>query len=173
MDRRVPWGCGAALLLALGPWAMVSAADPAEGDTPPPTRQRSPSWFDSWFGPAKKADPKPAATSDKAVVKPPEDPTAARGRERAALLRRQAVCDKLKEVGLRNHDEALIGQADELDRQAWEVYRARTARLPAPAPVRTGPGGAMDSAGATPGHGPVRAGDQNGAGSGTAGEEKP
>jgi hypothetical protein len=164
--------------LALGPWVVVAAADAPSGDPPAAVRQRSPSWFESWFDPSKKPDAPVAAPKRKAVVTPPEDPSAVRARERAALLRRQAVCDRLKEVGLRNHDEALISEADELAQQAWDVYRGRTAQLPELGPVRPA-GDRYDGApdGAMSGHGPAaapaRGGNPDGAGYGTPREDKP
>ena len=94
-----------------------------------------------------------------------------RARERAALLRRQAVCDRLKEIGLRNHDEALISEADDLAQQAWTVYRNRTAQLPEPGPVR--PAGSRFQEGTDGAAAPAHGGDQNAAGRSAVGEVKP
>jgi hypothetical protein len=168
--RTRAWGCGAALLLALGPWVVTAAADQPSGDPPPAVRQRSPSWFETWFSGPKKPDA-PAATKDKPALAPPEEPAAVRARERTALLRRQAVCDRLKEIGLRNHDEALISEADDLAQQAWSVYRNRTAQLPQPGPVR--PAGGRFDEGPDGAAAPARGGDRNAVGRGTAGEVKP
>ena len=42
--------------------------------------------------------------------------------EQAEYLRRLAVCDQLREVALKNNDESLNRQADDLQAQAWAVY---------------------------------------------------
>ena len=48
--------------------------------------------------------------------------TAAVKREQADYLRRLAVCDQLREVALKNNDDNLNRQADELQNKAWEIY---------------------------------------------------
>ena len=57
---------------------------------------------------------------------------AALKRDQAEYLRRLAVCDQLREVALKNNDENLSRQADELQAQAWTIYSKHVASLPAP-----------------------------------------
>jgi hypothetical protein len=52
-------------------------------------------------------------------------------REQAAYFRRLAVCDQLRDVALKNNDESLRRQAEELEAQASAIYFKQTARLPA------------------------------------------
>ncbi len=47
-------------------------------------------------------------------------------REQAAYLRRLAVCDQMREIALKNNDENLNRQADELQAQAWAIYSKHT-----------------------------------------------
>lgn len=49
-----------------------------------------------------------------------------REKELKILFRRQAVCEKLRQIGLNTNDDALLRKAEELDNRAWEVYMQRT-----------------------------------------------
>src|SRR5437773_623591 len=55
--------------------------------------------------------------------------TAAVKREQADYLRRLAVCDQLREIALKNNDENLNRQADDLQAQAWAVYSKHVASI--------------------------------------------
>jgi hypothetical protein len=50
-------------------------------------------------------------------------------REQADYLRRLAVCDQLREIALKNNDENLNRQADDLQAQAWAVYSKHVASV--------------------------------------------
>jgi hypothetical protein len=52
-------------------------------------------------------------------------------REQAAYFRRLAVCDQLRDVALKNNDENLRRQAEELEAQASAIYFKQTAHLSA------------------------------------------
>jgi hypothetical protein len=52
-------------------------------------------------------------------------------REQAAYFRRLAVCDQLRDVALKNNDENLRRQAEELESQASAIYFKQTAHLSA------------------------------------------
>jgi hypothetical protein len=52
-------------------------------------------------------------------------------REQAAYLRRLAVCDQLRDVALKNNDENLRRQAEELEAQASAIYFKQTSHLSA------------------------------------------
>ena len=89
---------------------------------------------------SKKAARKPndrldAKKSDEAAGQEPskhDQEVAALKRDQAEYLRRLAVCDQLREVALKNNDENLSRQADELQAQAWTIYSKHVASLPAP-----------------------------------------
>jgi hypothetical protein len=73
--------------------------------------------------------------SDEAGIQEPskhDQEVAALKREQAEYLRRLAVCDQLREVALRNNDDSLNHQADELQAQAWTIYSKHVASLSAP-----------------------------------------
>ena len=55
--------------------------------------------------------------------------TAAVKREQADYLRRLAVCDQLREIALKNNDDNLNRQADDLQAQAWAVYSKHVASI--------------------------------------------
>jgi hypothetical protein len=128
--RKVGAGMSAAVLLA-GLATSAASAQYGDGDlhSAPPTQK---TWWDGWFTAAPKppahkpetgAAPAPAAP---AIV---ETAAAAHKRERAALDRRQEVCDRLMEIAVRNNDEAMQTQIEQLRDRAWEVYQQRTAAL--------------------------------------------
>jgi hypothetical protein len=50
-------------------------------------------------------------------------------REQAAYLRRLAVCDQMREIAIKNNDDNLNRQADELQAQAWAIYSKHTVSL--------------------------------------------
>ena len=89
---------------------------------------------------SKKAARKPndrldAKKSDEAAGQEPsrhDQEVAALKRDQAEYLRRLAVCDQIREVALKNNDENLSRQADELQAQAWTIYSKHVASLPAP-----------------------------------------
>lgn len=70
---------------------------------------------------------KPAALRESGVV---EDVAADRDREERAYLRRQAVCDKLREIAQQNKDEELECKVRQLDERIWAIYSQRTNGLP-------------------------------------------
>jgi len=73
--------------------------------------------------------------TDEAVIQEPskhDQEVAALKREQAEYLRRLAVCDQLREVALKNNDDSLNRQADELQNQAWTIYSKHVASLSTP-----------------------------------------
>jgi hypothetical protein len=93
-------------------------------------------------GPATASAMRPATVT---APLPPEVVADALRAEQEAYLRRLGVCSELRRVGLDTNDDALIRQADELERQAATVYNQRVAALGVPkvkAPLpETTPGG--------------------------------
>lgn len=104
---------------------LTLAAEPGSG-----------SWLTRWWPFAKSAPkkpPQPQAPAGKIEKETPaaELPTVVRARETAECLRRVAVCDRLRAIALQANDNELLRKADQLENRAWEVYRQRTAHLPA------------------------------------------
>jgi hypothetical protein len=119
MFRRWAWG-----LLPLSFAALNGAAVAADRTDPgqaafarfhggPPTNP-----------PAEK--PVPKVASDR---KPTETNAAVLAQEQANLLRRIAVCDRLRQLALELGDTKLEAEADRLEERANEVYRLRTRKL--------------------------------------------
>lgn len=120
----------AALLLGVG---TAAAQDRSEDDPPARKPSSGGSWLTRWwpFGhkaEAKKPPPEPEPRRPSAV----ETARAARLREEAALHRRVAVCDRLREIAAQSPspDQELWRKADELETLAWQTYTIRTAHLP-------------------------------------------
>jgi hypothetical protein len=57
-----------------------------------------------------------------------ETTAALRAQEEANLLRRLAVCDRIKQIALEQGDPKLEDEAIRLEQKAEEVYRQRTAK---------------------------------------------
>ena len=119
----------AALLLGLS----TAAAQDRSGDDAPARKPpaRGGSWLTGWWPFGHKAEPK--KTHAEPEKRPPsivESARVVRIREEAALQRRQAVCLKLMEIGMRKNDPELQRQAEELDSFAWETYMMRISHLP-------------------------------------------
>lgn len=117
---------------AAGLMGAATAADPAPAE-------RSGSWYDRLTGPSLGIPIKPAepdgtfgGTPPRPTTFAPLDPAVQADAVRAegeALARRMDVCLKLREAADARGDAALAARADELERQATAVYKARTARL--------------------------------------------
>ena len=136
--RRVGAGMTAAVLLA-GLAATAASAQQSDGDLHAAAPKTKAIW-DGWFTPAPKpAEPKPDAVVTPAAVGPSAADLAAmaRKRERAALDRRWEVCDRLMEVAVRNNDQAMQAQIEQLHDRAWEVYQQRTSGVFVSSPVTT------------------------------------
>jgi hypothetical protein len=77
---------------------------------------------------AKKA--KPAPPRGEEVAKP--DTMQQLHEERLKFLRRQQVCDRLREVAQETGDRAMEQQADLLESRAWFIYQQRAAQFQLP-----------------------------------------
>lgn len=73
----------------------------------------------------EKPKTRPSEIEKKAV----ETAAALRAQEEANLLRRMAVCDRLKQIALETGDAKLEEEAMRLELKAEEVYRQRTKTL--------------------------------------------
>jgi hypothetical protein len=68
--------------------------------------------------PVKKEEAKKPTVVDQSTL--------ARAREEASLLRRLAVCDKLREIAIRTNDGELLRRVDALDERARMTYSVHT-----------------------------------------------
>src|SRR5262249_11165111 len=144
MIRFRAWGLSAAVAGGLfvpavvpGAGAPAVAAGPPEGA---PAEGRA--GFSKMFGPAQPkgrpagrhgpAPPTSMPPAAAAAPPPPEVVADALRAEQDAYLRRLSVCSELRRIGADTNDEALIRQADELERQAAAVYNQRVAVLGVP-----------------------------------------
>ncbi len=128
--RRVGIGI-AAVVLAAGLAASAASAQDADGDlhaaAPKPK-----AWWEGWFTPAA---PPPEVKHDAAEATAPPGPSpvelaaAARQRERADLDRRWEVCDQLMEIAVRDNDQTMQTQIEQLRDRAWDVYQQHIADL--------------------------------------------
>lgn len=133
MIRFRAWGLTAALAAGAGVPAL--AADP-------PLVPKQTTLADKLFGPSKpkrvgpatrtgstapamRSTPTPTPLSPEAVID-------ALRAEQDAYLRRLTVCGELRRVGGETNNDALIRQADELERQAAALYNQRVAALGVP-----------------------------------------
>ena len=103
--------------------ACVVRAD----DAPTPS---SGNWFTRMFrrqpaAPIADDKTQPAPTS----AQPPQSAAQVRIRAQMELMRRQEVCDKMREIAFQTNDEDLRRQADQLDQRAWEAYVQKTSRV--------------------------------------------
>lgn len=124
------------LLLGVAPMADAQPANRTEARD----KSTSNSWWSRWFGWGSRSTPTARASALNTLdAKPSTDPTrpkpfvdaaSIRAMEEANLLRRMAVCDKLRELAIATGDSALERQADELDRQAEQLYKQRVSHLP-------------------------------------------
>jgi hypothetical protein len=120
-----------ALILLLGLSAPAVAADP------PAEEQPSVPWY-RWLFLGERPKPAPAPTvgaARPAAAKPAapskEDVTRALDQEQKVYVQRLAAVSKLRQIAEDRGDDELIKKADDLERQADEVFRQRTARLQA------------------------------------------
>jgi hypothetical protein len=114
------------------------------------------SWW--WpFGSSTKEESKPKETATaktKAEKRPAEQQARAKpitaplgleganliAEEQAKFLRRQQVCDRIREAALARGDSSLEKQAQLLEQRAWFIYEQRTAqaRMPSVLPIDDG-----------------------------------
>jgi hypothetical protein len=128
MRKRMAWALAAGLAVGI-----VTTSVQADDDPPPPPKAPP---TGGWVGPFKdwnKPAPKPEAKKTDTPV--PHKPTiaeqvqAARYREQADLLRRMAVCDKLREIAVRTGDTELSRRVDQLEERANNVYSEHAVKL--------------------------------------------
>ena len=131
MRKLGVWGLAASLAVGLA--SQEVRADDGEKEKPSSSWSIWPWKWGKGDAPAEKK-----ADADAAAKKAAEDGKAREERllqqeyrAREDYLRRQAVCDRLKELATQLQDARLERKAEELFERAWEVYRKRSAQLKA------------------------------------------
>jgi hypothetical protein len=121
---------------------------PAFADTgeTPPAEETSVPWYRWLFlgeRPKKPAPPKPAAlagdtpkNANKTVVPPKEAAARSLAEEHRVFLERLKAIDKIRKLAHEQGDEELLKKTYDLEEQAEEVFKQRTAKLPNPADDR-------------------------------------
>jgi hypothetical protein len=108
-------------ILMLGMFQVAAAQTNTDG-------RSKPSWFQRLWPFHKKKAPPPAPT-----VKGPsavETAAAVRAREKAAYLRRIAVCDNLRAIAVQTNNNELYRKADQLDQRAFAIYKQHLGQAP-------------------------------------------
>lgn len=79
---------------------------------------------------ARKADTKKTRPAPSPLVanEPLNDAVSLLSKEQAKFLRRQQVCDRLRELAQDSNDTELERQAELLEQRAWWIYEQRTAK---------------------------------------------
>jgi len=127
-----------AILLSLGLAAPVfgDTEKPSTSPSPSPTEQTSVPWYRWLFlgERSKPATPKPAIVKDseKPAATPAIDPgIRSVAEERRLFLERLKAIDKIRQIANEQGNEELLQKTYDLEAQAEEVYRQRTAKAPA------------------------------------------
>ena len=147
-----------ALLGALGAAAVLGTLAHAAEPLPRDKTETQP-WY-SRLTPKLPGDKKPDPDKTFAAT-PARPPMAVAPLEPAVLAealkaeqdawdRRLDVCHKLRVVGNETNDEALLKQANDLEKQATALYHSRAARLGVKAPLRGKPEATPEPVAATP-----------------------
>jgi hypothetical protein len=126
-----------ALCLFLGLTAPALAAEPPAAEDPP-----SVPWYRRWFlgeqpkpTPPRQPQPPAAAGRDRATAGPTPRESAKEAaakqfdlEQRVYLQRLQAI-SRIRQVAAEQNDEATLKRADDLEQQAEEIFKQRTAKL--------------------------------------------
>jgi len=130
-----------ALIVCLG---LSSPAFAQTGETPP-AEETSVPWYRWLFlgeRPKKPAPSKPAAVADtpknanKSAVPAKEAAARSLAEEHRVFLERLKAIDKIRKLAHDQGDEELLKKTYDLEEQAEEVFKQRTAKLPNPADDR-------------------------------------
>lgn len=138
-------GLAAAPVLAAERDTYQSARDAAL-EAKNKARKQSGSWWSRWwpFGssqPETKPAPKTTTAKKPSEEAPKPKPVSAPlglegarliAEEQAKFLRRQQVCDRIREAALARGDAELEKQAQLLEQRAWFIYEQRTAQARVP-----------------------------------------
>jgi len=117
----------------LGLAVAVAAAWESQATAAEPAPERT-TLAAKLFGPSK---PKPVGPTVRTPQRPltintplpPDQLAEALSAEQEAFLRRVSVCTELRRIAVNRHDDAMVRQVDELERQFSALYNARVASL--------------------------------------------
>jgi hypothetical protein len=122
-----------AICLCLGLTAPALAADP------PPAEEPSVPWY-RWLFLGERAKPAPAKPQTVSKDKPPAAKPAATAAKEAAVrslaeeqqvyLERLKAISRIRQIANDQRDEELLKRVDDLEAQAEEIFKQRTALLP-------------------------------------------
>lgn len=137
MHRAGAWGlCIALLAVWSSGWATAADDPPVRPDAAPWAKRSGKGLMQSGSAASdrpveKKAnkEKEPAAAKSPKASDPAERTAAEKARAGAAFLRRMAVCDKLKQIGLDTGNDALQRMADDLLERAQAAYSQRIGEL--------------------------------------------
>jgi len=124
MTRFRVWGLSA--LFAVGGGSALAASPP------PPSMPEHSTLMQKVFGPKQPKPVGPTERTGPITITAPLTPTVLAESLRAeqdAYLRRVSVCTELRRVAVERGNDALLRQADELERQSGALYNARVASL--------------------------------------------
>src|SRR5262249_51237152 len=110
--------------------AAAAQERPGDDDTARKPQGGGSWWSRLWPFGHKAEEKKPQPDPEPRRPSAAESARALRVREEAALHRRVAVCDQLRDVAYRTQDRELLRKAEELEAIAWDTYNVRTAHLP-------------------------------------------
>jgi hypothetical protein len=121
-----------AILLCLG---LTSPLLAGPGEAPPADDPPSVPWYRWLFlgERAKPVPPKPAVVNKAPANTPLPKESAGRtlAEEQRVFLERLNAISQIKRVALEQGDEEMLKKAEDLEQQVEEVFKQRTARLPA------------------------------------------
>jgi hypothetical protein len=115
MRHRIVWAAGLALGLGLGAVGIAAGQDPAGGGN----------WFSRLFS---RGNNTAAHKEEEKALTPPGLTRAAREQALADYLRRLAVCDRLRDIGVENNNQEMVDRARLLEDRAKDAYVQRTNR---------------------------------------------
>ncbi|MFM7149627.1 MAG: hypothetical protein ACKO23_07270 [Gemmataceae bacterium] len=116
------WGKGCLVILTLGLTVSITAAQPPDRKA---AKEEETGWWNGLVGgnkakePAKKSAP-PMTMADRAMEQ---------DRLMRAYLRRQEVCDRLRDIAHQTENNSLLEEANRLEEMAWKIYQGRSSRL--------------------------------------------
>jgi hypothetical protein len=114
------WTWGLALAVGLG----LSTLAKADDDDVKPAKTGN--WFSRMFTRDSAPKKKDAAAKDDVARPMSPSPVVIRKKAEGELLRRQEVCEKLRQIALETSDKELARKADDLEQRAWDIYVQRT-----------------------------------------------
>jgi len=116
------WGKGCLVILIMGLTVSIAAAQPPDRKA---AKEEETGWWNGLVGgnKAKEQTKKPAPSMTMA------DRAMEQDRLMRAYLRRQEVCDRLRDIAHQTENNSLLEEANRLEEMAWKIYQGRSSRL--------------------------------------------